>query len=229
MAPLEVISAGMSRTGTVSLRTALDILGYNTIHFKSFYSDESLDLQGFKDAIDNREEADWDKLYENYSAAVDVPTWLWYKDLIKKYPDAKVILTVRDPESWYTSVKKASDILQDPKNISHHERPLEVLKLLGAFTLRPTSPLFGKLDDKESGMAAFTKHNQEVIDFVPKENLLVMELGEGWERLCEFLGKPIPDVPFPNLNNPKELQESVTKRNEGFNTKVESLDVGDKE
>jgi hypothetical protein len=202
---------------------------YNTIHFRNFYSDKSLDLERFKDAIDNREEANWDKLYENYNAAVDVPTWLWYKDLIKKYPDAKVILTVRDPEGWYTSVKKASDMLHDPKNHRNQERSMDVLMLLGAFSLRPTSPLYGKLENKESGMAAFIKHNQEVIDFVPKENLLVMELGEGWERLCGFLGKPIPDIPYPNLNNPKELQKAIDERNEGANSNIKALNVGEKE
>jgi hypothetical protein len=160
---------------------------------------------------------------------VDVPTWLWYKDLIRKYPDAKVILTIRDPESWYTSVKKASDMLHDPKNHRSQERSMDVLRLLGAFSLRPTSPLYGKLEDKESGMATFVKHNQEVIDFVPKENLLVMELGEGWERLCEFLGKPIPDIPYPNLNNPKELQEAIDERNEGTNSNIKALNVGEKE
>ncbi|KAI8889098.1 hypothetical protein K501DRAFT_239425 [Backusella circina FSU 941] len=227
MAPLEVISAGMSRVGTVSLCTALDILGYNTIHFKNFSRDETLDLEGFKDAVNNREEADWDKLYENYNAAVDIPTWVWYKDLVKKYPNAKVILTVREPESWYTSMKNLGAILNDPKNQIDSERSVKVKEVRHAFYCAHDSPIYGKMKDKESGMAAFEKHNQDVIDFVPKENLLVMQLGEGWERLCEFLGKPIPDVPYPNLNSPKQLQESITKRIENEKNKIKSLNVGE--
>jgi hypothetical protein len=184
-------------------------------------------MDGFKDAIENREEADWDKLYENYNAAVDAPTWLWYKDLIRKYPNIKVILAVRDPESWYTSMKNSISIRTDPKNRVGWGRSLQISKLLKSFSQSPDSPLNGSLKDKESGMAAFMKHTQEVIDFVPKENLLVMELGEGWERLCEFLDKPVPDVPYPNLNNSKDLQESITKRNEDFKNSVKSLDVGE--
>jgi hypothetical protein len=172
-----------------------------------------LDIEGFKDAVENREEADWDILYKNYNAAVDVPTWFWYKDLVKKYPDAKVILTVRDPESWDISFTNLDSIANDPKNQIGWGRPLKLKKLQEIFFRHPSSPLY---ESKGSRMNAFIKHNKDVIDFVPKENLLVMELGEGWERLCAFLGKPIPYVPYPNLNNPKELQETITKRVEDF-------------
>jgi hypothetical protein len=98
-------------------------------------------MDGLKDAIKNCEEADWDKLYENYNAAVDVPTWLWYKNLIRKYPNAKVILTVRDPESWYTSMKNFISIRTDPKNRVGWGRPLQISTLLKSFSQSPDSPL----------------------------------------------------------------------------------------
>jgi hypothetical protein len=145
----------------------------------------------------------------------------------KKYPGAKVILTVRDPESWYTSMKNFISIRSDPKNRIGWGGPLQVSKLLKSFAQNPDSPLNGSLKDKESGMAAFTKHNQDVIEFVPKENLLIMELGEGWERLCEFLDKPIPDVPYPKLNSPKQLQENITRRIDAYKNNVQSLNVGE--
>jgi hypothetical protein len=136
-------------------------------------------------------------------------------------------LTVREPESWYTSIRNFISIKNDPKNQTDRETRLKAGELLRSFTRHSSSPLCGNLKDKESGMAAFMKHNQEVIDFVPKDNLLVMELGEGWERLCEFLDKPIPDVPYPKLNSPKQLQENITKRIDAYKNNVQSLNVGE--
>jgi hypothetical protein len=192
-------------------------------------TDESLDLEHFKDAIENREEADWDTLYKNYNAAVDIPTWFWYKDLIKKYPDAKVILTIRDPESWYISMKKVYAILNDPKYARDSGRLCQVTELSWNFLDHPSSPTYGNMEDKESTIAAYIKHNQDVTDFVPKENLLIMELGEGWERLCEFLGKPIPNVPYPNLNKPKELEETINEMVEAHNNNPKILTSGETE
>jgi hypothetical protein len=194
-----------------------------------FFTNDSLNLEKFKDAIENREEADWDTLYESFNAAVDIPTWFWYKDLVKKYPNAKVILTIRDPESWYISMTKLYAILGDPKYIADSGRPRETSELAWHFFQNPSSPTYGNLEDKESTIAAYIKHNQDVIDFVPKENLLIMELGEGWERLCEFLVKPIPDVPYPNLNKPKELEESFSEIIEAYNNKSKTLTAGETE
>lgn len=174
-------------------------------------------MEKFKDAIENREEADWDTLYKKFNAAVDIPTWFWYKELIKKYPNAKVILTIRDPESWYISMTKICAVLNDPKYITDSGRPRQVTELTWNFLDHPSSPTCGLLENKESTIAAYIKHNQDVIDFVPKENLLVMELGEGWERLCEFLGKPIPNVPYPNLHKPKEFEETINEIVEAHN------------
>jgi hypothetical protein len=199
------------------------------MHGFYLFTDESLDLEKFKDAIENREEADWDTLYKNYNAAVDVPTWFWYKDLVKKYPDAKVILTIRDPESWYISMKNMYAILKDPKYVTDSGRPRQVTELGRNFFHHPSSPTYGNLEDKESTIAAYIKHNQDVIDFVPKENLLIMELGEGWERLCEFLGKPIPNVPYPNLHKPKEFEETINEIVEAHNNSLKILTSGETE
>ncbi|KAI7897817.1 uncharacterized protein BX663DRAFT_526980, partial [Cokeromyces recurvatus] len=105
MAPLEVIGAGFGRTGTDSLRAALNMLGYKTHHMKCFFEDPELDPDLFYDAYFHRETADWDQLYKDYNAAVDWPTVEFYKELLKKYPKAKVLLTIRSADSWYNSVK----------------------------------------------------------------------------------------------------------------------------
>ncbi|KAI8882977.1 hypothetical protein K501DRAFT_333610 [Backusella circina FSU 941] len=207
MAPLEVIGAGIGRSGTDSLRTALDILGYNTMHFKNFFYDLRLDPDLFINAHYNRQETDWDKVYENYTAAVDIPTWIWYKDLMKKYPDAKVVLTMRDPDSWYKSVKRIhsrSDIMKEnvvPKEPLKKRFELADVIINKSELLNPETFV-----DEEYTKALYRKHYEEVIATVPEEKLFIMELGEGWDRLCAFLGKEVPDVPYPRVNTGDDFE-----------------------
>ncbi|KAI9244921.1 P-loop containing nucleoside triphosphate hydrolase protein [Helicostylum pulchrum] len=207
MAPIEVIGAGFGRTGTDSLHLALNILGYNTHHMKSFFADPTLDTDDFYDAYLHPDETDWDKLYENYSAGVDWPTCSFYKELMVKYPNAKVLLTTRTPESWYKSV---------------------VNTIASPTLLRTTSPKFRKmldtvcvdgllndpvrLADKEKVMALFADHNNEVKAHVPADRLLVMELGEGWERLCKFLGKEVPNTPYPSSNSTEHFNKLIREK-----------------
>jgi hypothetical protein len=175
----------------------------------------NLDPDLYVQAHYNRAEADWDKLYENYTAAVDIPTWIWYKELMEKYPDAKVILTMRDPDSWYKSVKRI------------HAHSEAVIK-----TIVPTEPLQKRIDmadviinksellnpetfvDEEYTKALYLKHYQEVMEKVPEEKLLVMELGEGWDRLCKFLGKEVPEVPYPKVNSGDEFESFINGMSE---------------
>ncbi|GAA5813073.1 hypothetical protein MFLAVUS_006540 [Mucor flavus] len=208
MAPLEVIGAGWGRTGTDSLRIALNTLGYNTHHMKSFFADPSLDTDDFYNAYRHRDEADWDKLYENYSAAVDWPTCTFYKDLMVKYPNAKVLLTTRTPESWYKSVINtiASPTLIE-KTTPKLRKMIDTVCIDGLFN----DPV--RLADKEKVEALFTDHINEVKAYVPADRLLVLELGEGWERLCKFLGKEVPDTPYPSSNSTEEFKKIIQEKN----------------
>ncbi|KAI8889111.1 hypothetical protein K501DRAFT_239453 [Backusella circina FSU 941] len=223
MAPLQIISPGLGRTGTDSLRTALEILGYKTMHHKNFVYDSTLDPDLFLKAHCNREDADWDKVYEKYDAAVDLPTWLWYKDLMKKYPDAKIILTMRDPDSWYKSVSK---IAKDFKETGESANATERLQRIMEFTnvVLNDYPLTNRanIGDEELTKKGYIKHNEDVIEHVPPERLLMMELGEGWERLCAFLGKEVPSVPYPNVNNLNEFSDYLNdiKNNELLTRKI---------
>ncbi|KAG2211849.1 hypothetical protein INT47_004536 [Mucor saturninus] len=206
MAPLKVIGAGYGRTGTDSLRIALNTLGYNTYHTRVLFSDPTTDTDDFLNAFHHREEADWDKIYENYSAAVDWPSCTFYQDLIMKYPEAKVILTERSAESWYKSVKNTVHAAliasaADPKHDKFRRMVTDVC-VDGVLN----DPI--RFEDEEAVKAMFVKHNEGVKKFVPKENLLIMQLGEGWERLCEFLGKEVPDIPYPRVNSTQEFQDS---------------------
>ncbi|KAG1048394.1 hypothetical protein G6F43_009213 [Rhizopus delemar] len=211
MAPLQVIGAGFGRTGTDSLREALDILGYNTHHLICCFNDEKLDFKSFEEALRNSEAIDWDKLYDGFDAAVDWPTCTFYKELIVKYPDAKVLLTVRTPESWYASVcKTIAPMSQRCKEIKS-ERKKDVLNMAIKVALGGILADEEKMKDEKAVQKLFTDHIEEVKRHVPSDRLLVMELGEGWDRLCQFLGKEVPKVPYPHKNATASFQDRVSK------------------
>ncbi|KAI8149847.1 P-loop containing nucleoside triphosphate hydrolase protein [Fennellomyces sp. T-0311] len=197
MAPLKIIGAGMGRTGTDSLRIALNTLGYNTHHMKTL-NEEGGRAEMFTKAYEHPEEAvDWDYIYEGFDAAIDWPTCAFVEPLMKKYPDAKVILTIRDPDSWYRSMgntifRKHEDLKIIPE--TPRKRMARRIILDGAYHVP------GMFEDQEAMKEKFIQNTEWVKKHVPEDRLLIMELGEGWERLCKFLDKPVPDVKYPHVN-----------------------------
>ncbi|KAJ8655107.1 hypothetical protein O0I10_009142 [Lichtheimia ornata] len=212
MAPLKVIGAGYGRTGTDSLRTALNILGFNCFHMRSVMMDNvDRHPEVFTDAFLHPEKpVDWDMLYEGFDAAVDWPTVSFVDRLMKHYPDAKIVLTDRDADSWYRSVKSTlfslvSEGRRDYDSMSEYMKRVrkmgEVLILDGAL-YDPE-----KFNDEEAIKAMFNAHVEWVKKNVPSDRLFIMQLGEGWERLCKFLDVPVPDVPYPSANSSKSFQD----------------------
>jgi hypothetical protein len=190
---LKVIGAGFGRTGTLSLKVALETLGFAPCyHMAEVFSHP--DHMPLWTAIAEGQPADWETLFAGYQAAVDVPASLFYEDLMRAYPEAPVILTVRDSAGWYESA--SSTIF--------HERPMPpgFGEMIGALHHR-FAP--GGLSSKAQAIAAFERHNREVQERVPAEELLVMDVREGWAPLCRFLGVPVPDGPFPRLNDRQEF------------------------
>lgn len=126
---------------------------------------------------------------------------------MEKYPNAKIILTVRDPDSWYKSMKNLASIHQvghrTAENASEHARELQRMTdkiLLDGAVSDPV-----RFADEKAIKDMFIKHNEWVMANVPPERLLVMQLGDGWEKLCPFLGKEIPDIPYPHRNSTEEM------------------------
>ncbi|KAI9031842.1 P-loop containing nucleoside triphosphate hydrolase protein [Phycomyces nitens] len=206
--PLKIIGAGYGRTGTNSLRLALETLGYRTHHMVCLMSDSTQDPFIWKRAFDNPDSYldEWESVYGKYNAAIDWPTATTYKQLMKKYPDAKIILTVRSAESWYKSmcstIFKLLENDNDSQNTEHMNRILALQRssILGGYLKEDLS----KVRNKEELCRLYDEHTKEVKQFVPPENLLVLELGEGWDRLCKFLEVPVPGIPYPNTNSSGE-------------------------
>ncbi|KAI8072870.1 P-loop containing nucleoside triphosphate hydrolase protein [Gongronella butleri] len=201
---LEVIGAGFGRTGTHSLYLALNKLGYNTHHMFEVLQNKQ-DVTMWKHAYDfpNSPDINWDSVYEKYSAAVDFPTCMFYKELLEKNPDAKVILTVRSAESWYKSICNTifSFYLEDEVPTFGDDYVGSAVKLVRHCAFDGLLERDHRsIRNKQLMMEIFEKHKAEVIKTVPADRLLVMNLGDGWEPLCRFLDKPIPKEDYPKTN-----------------------------
>jgi hypothetical protein len=146
--------------------------------------------------------ADWEALFKGYQAATDWPVAAYYKDLMNIYPDAKVILTVRDPESWHRSVMNT--IYQVGRGFFGRVSRMipSVHQFLDAMEKAIWQDVFhNRLEDKAHAVEVFKNHIEEVKRVVPKERLLIFEARQGWEPLCSFLNVPVPiDKPYPHRN-----------------------------
>jgi len=216
---VKVIGAGFGRTGTASLKAALEELGFGPCYhmYEVFEHPEHAD---FWKAAWRGEAVDWDEVLGGYEATTDWPACTFYEQLMERYPDAKVLLSVRDPEQWYESTRNTIYALVRIGNRSPFTRlgfGLLLLFKFGAFNMRPLQitefiverTFEGNFEDKHHAMEVFTRHNEEVKRRVPKERLLVHEVKEGWGPLCEFLGVEEPDKPFPRLNDAAEIQRLI--------------------
>jgi 3-dehydroquinate dehydratase len=182
---------------------------------KSMFTDPEQDVDDFYNAKQNNGEADWDRIYDKYDAAVDWPTCTFYKELMNKYPDAKVVLTVRTADSWYKSVKNT--IHAQHANPKFKGEAFERFKrMTNAVVLDGVMTDVERFAKEEEVKQAFLDHNEEVKHYVPTDRLYVMQIGEGWEGLCKFLGKDVPVVPYPRGNSTDGFSNFVDIFSEKF-------------
>lgn len=195
---MEVIGAGFPRTGTMSLKIALNILGYNSYHMEEVAKNiHNGHLNMWHDYITQGTPIDWDELYKDYDATTDFPSAYYYKELLQHYPNAKVILGIRDKEKWYNSISKLTKFSEALKQFWLPNN----IRLFGKMTTEHFYIAFGKPFTKEKIINAYRAHVKEVKATVPPEQLLIFNPKDGWLPLCQFLDKPVPDVPFPHANS----------------------------
>jgi len=207
--PLKVIGAGMGRTGTTSLKMALEQLGFGPCYHMTELVRDAERWPLWEQLFEGKA-VDWDALYAGYGSAVDTPTDTIYRALADHYPSAKVILTVRDPESWYRSV--STTVWSPAMQAMLASGPMASLfaKFLAYYAERWEVPFgSGRMPSHEQAIARFNAHNAEVERIIPRKRLLVYEVKEGWAPLCAFLEVPVPDALFPRENTSESFHDRV--------------------
>ncbi len=202
---LQVIGAGVGRTGTYSLKLALNQLGFGPCHHMEevlIHMPEQVPLW----AAAAKGEPDWERIFMGYPSAVDWPTAGFFRPLRKAYPSAKFILTVRSPESWAESFGETIY-----KLIAGRDKAPEAMQ--GWLTMaHGVIGMTGFPDglDMQGLARAFSAHADAVKAAIPPDQLLVYQVKDGWEPLCAFLNVPVPGGPFPRTNDRAEFWERVS-------------------
>ena len=196
---LQVIGTGFGRTGTASMREALVRLGFGPCDHmvENFEHQERFAL--WDEALRRKtagEPIDWKPLLTGFRAIVDWPGAYFWKELTSAHPEAKVILTVRDPERWYDSISATIFTLQDDQ---WPEGPRDIIY---------NRTFNGRLTDRAHCQTVFAQHAEAVRETIAPDRLLVFDVKEGWEPLCAFLAVPVPeDEPFPHVNDTAAFHE----------------------
>ena len=196
---LKVIGAVFGRTGTRSLKTALEKLGFGKCYHMVEILKKSRHMKQWAEILRGGK-AEWETLFSGYQSAVDWPVAAYYRDLMDAYPDAKVILTVRDPESWHRSIMTTLYQAQRRPLIQLTRVSPPLYRFLTAMEHALWQGLFqNRLEEKAHAINVFNRHIEEVKRVVPPERLLIFEARHGWEPLCSFLNVPVPvDQPYPH-------------------------------
>jgi sulfotransferase family protein len=214
---MQVIGVGFGRTGTTSLKYALEALGLGPCyHMMDVMADARRIRQWL--AIGRGTPPDWGQIFAGYHSTVDWPAATYWRELADAYPDAKLVLTVRDPQAWYDSVRRTifQSVIDPPGGL----RPV-AFRILAALSpnLRAflamtdacvQQPVFeGRVADRQYAISVFERHVDEVRAAFPPDRLLVYEVREGWAPLCAFLGRTVPDRPFPHENTTEAFGRTV--------------------
>lgn len=203
---LSVVGAGWGRTGTASLKLALEQLGLGPCHHMHEVRRTPGQLEHWEAAASGRP-MDWEAVFAGFRSAVDWPSAAFWRELAAFYPDAKVILSVRPAERWWTSFSGTiKALLDDPRE--PEEPSFARLRAMSRAIIAEGS-LRGAYDSRESAVTAFERHVEKVTAEIAADRLLVFDVAEGWPPLCGFLGVPVPPTPFPRTNSTAEFWEAI--------------------
>lgn len=213
-----MIGAGFGRTGTSSLKAALESLGFGPCYHMTEVFAHPQHAKVWR-AAGRGEPVDWNDFLAGYESVVDWPACTFYGDLMREYPDAKVLLSVRDAERWYESTRNTIYEISRVIGGSRLSRTVfgvigllvpaarEVGSMTGEVIWRGTFD--GRFENRDHAIGVYERHNEEVRRRVPSDRLLVYEVKQGWGPLCDFLGVPEPDEPFPRLNDTAEFRRGI--------------------
>ena len=189
---MQIVGAGLSKTGTRSLHRALELLGYKSLHY---------DKKRLNDVLDGSDPDPDFRRYDDLDAVLDLPAAWYFQEILAAYPAAKCILTVRDEDSWWPSIEEHfNSLVPVPR------------RAVDPFRWQLRNLVYGSATaEEEPYRQVYRAHNARVRDSLPSEQLLVLDIvaGQGWEALCPFLGVPEPDLPFPHEYSRKAFRQGV--------------------
>lgn len=202
---LNVIGAGFGRTGTLSLKLALEQLGLGPCYHMMEVSTAPERAVKWHELLDGGD-ADWDGIFDGYQATVDWPAARFWRELSDHYPDAKVLLSLREAAGWHKSIMNtiyhAASSAVDDGSEAYAKSPIAM-----AIKVVHDGTFHGRLDEPDYAIDIYEKHNQAVRDAIASDRLLVYEPGQGWGPLCEFFGVPVPDSDYPHANSTESFRE----------------------
>jgi hypothetical protein len=197
---LAVIGAGLGRTGTASAKIALEQLGLgNCYHMGEVWRHPHHFPLWVEAAAGNRP---WEQLFDGYNAAMDYPACSFWRELAEEYPDAKVLLTVRDANRWFDSTQAT---IMSPAILEW----LKASPYRAMFEATVWADFGDRINDRDFMLPYFEQRVEEIKQALPSDRLLVYEVKQGWQPLCDFLDVPIPDGPFPHANSREETARLI--------------------
>jgi len=202
---VSVFGAGIGRTGTYSLKLAINRLGLGPCHhMEEVLHNMPAQVPLWSSAVGGS--PDWPSIYDGYNSAVDWPTAGFFRELHEAYPAARFVLTHRSPDSWADSFGETIYKLMAGKDQAPAEMRDWLEMAIGVVTRTGFPPGL----DRDGLIEAFAAHNAAVRESIPADRLLVYEVRDGWEPLCAFLGTPVPSEPFPRTNDRAEFWDRVS-------------------
>jgi hypothetical protein len=201
---MKIIGAGFGRSGTMSIKAALEQIGYGPCYHMKITLFRYDNMRFFMRAWSGKK-VNWKRFFHHYNSVVDWPTCYFYRDLMKEFPDAKVLLNIRDPELWYDSMNETIYPIQVafpfwfPGIVRRmHDKILWEGSLKGVF------------EDREKCLTVYRQYIEDVKSDVPSERLLIYNVKEGWKPLCDFLGVAVPErKAFPHINERKSFKQLI--------------------
>ena len=208
-----LIGAGFGRTGTLSLKAALERLGFAPCHHMMEVFTHPGSEKAWHEAALARQRGeawDWAALVAGYRAIVDWPGCYFWREFAAAFPEAPVLLSVRDPEKWYESAHETIYRAICAARASEDPAVVERMKMADEIVFQATFQ--GRFEDRAFAIGVFEEHIAEVKRVIPARRLLVYEVGAGWEPLCSFLDRPVPQDAFPHVNARNEFQAMLAER-----------------
>jgi len=204
---MRLVGAGFPRTGTLSTQAALIRLGYPCYHMAEVLRRPE-HTEAWRSYLLDGQSMDWHALFADYQATVDAPAAFFHREVMAAFPDAKVLLNLRDPDKWFESFMTLNGVMAEFVPLREANPRLDRWLSVGEGLI---GRVFGGTLERDAVIRTFEEHNRRVQEEVPADRLLVFRVQDGWEPLCAFLECDVPAEPFPHLNEGPDTVRAMIK------------------